>query len=67
MSQDALKSLCMNYYETIKNSDVILIVPNERFISENVRIFREVYTLKSLEYKKEILSIIQNTQWMIIK
>ena len=62
MSQDALKSLCMNYYETIKNSDVILIVPNERFISENVRIFREVYTLKSLEYKKEILSIIQNTQ-----
>ncbi len=60
MSKDALKSICENHYEIIKSSDVVLIVPNKRFISEKVGVFKKVHTLKSLEYSDEIMSIIQN-------
>ncbi len=61
MSQDALRSLCANNYETIKSNDVALIVPNERFISGKVGIFKQVHILESLEYKEEILNIIRET------
>ena len=61
MSQDALRSLCANNYETIKSNDVALIVPNERFISGKVGIFKQVHILESLEYKEEILNIIRKT------
>jgi len=60
MSQDALKSLCDDYHEVIEGRDTILIIPSERFVSDEMKIFKEVYTLKSSDYKKEILSIIQN-------
>lgn len=61
MSQEALKSLCENYDELIKKSDTVLIVPNRRFISEKIKIFKKVHTLKSSEFRREILDIIRNT------
>lgn len=62
MSQDALKSLCNHYNEIIKRNETFLIVPNDRFISDEIKIFDKVFTLKSTEYQKEILNIIQNSQ-----
>ena len=62
MSQDALKSLCEKNDELIKNRNTILIVPNERFISEKIKIFKKIHTLKSSEFKREILDIIRNTE-----
>ena len=61
MSQNALRSLCVNNCEIIKSNDVALIVPNKRFISEKVGIFKQVHILESLEYKEEILNIIRET------
>tara|TARA_Y100000766_G_scaffold254892_1_gene240577 strand:- start:3409 stop:4125 length:717 start_codon:yes stop_codon:yes gene_type:complete len=60
MSQDALKSLCGDYHGVIEGRDTILIIPSERFVSDQVKIFKEVYTLKSSNYKEEIINIIQN-------
>ncbi len=60
MSQDALKSLCEDHHKIIESRDTLLIIPSERFVDDKIRIFKEVYTLKSSEYKNEILSIIQN-------
>lgn len=62
MSRDALKSLCEKNDELIKNRDTILIVPNKRFINEKIKIFKKVHTLKSSEFKTEILDIIRNTK-----
>ena len=60
MSQDALKSLCNHYHEIIKRNETFLIVPNDRFMCDEIKIFNKVFTLKSSEYQKEILNIIQN-------
>ena len=61
MSKDALNSLCDNHFEIIKTMDSILIVPNDRFINEKIKVFRKIYVLKSSQYKKEILNIIKST------
>ena len=60
MSRDALKTLYINHYEIIESRDALLIIPSERFLDDKIKIFKEVYTLKSSEYKNEILSIIQS-------
>jgi len=62
MSRDALKSLCENNDEYIKNRDTILIVPNKRFIDKKIKIFKKVHTLKSSDFRREILEIIRNTK-----
>ena len=59
MSKDALKSLCTRYHEMIKRNETFLIVPNDRFMCDEIKIFNKVFTLKSSEYQKEILNVIQ--------
>ena len=47
-----LKSLCTRCHETIKRNETFLIVPNDRFMCDEIKIFKEVYHIEIIGIPK---------------